>query len=299
MATDFRGRPMGLFDFFKKDSGKDSGYDVVELARRLGLLEPELRAVKPAYTKFSIAKKSGGKRIIHAPSAELKGIQRKILYRLLARLKCYPAAMGFEKNKSIATNAKYHVGKKVVIRMDIKDFFHTTSAERIMKYFTAAGWNREASQLLVSLCTYKDSLPQGAPTSPRLSNLVNYNLDAQLTGIAYTVGGQYTRYADDITFSFDQEKRPVTGYVIGGTKTILQRFGYQLHLKKKLHIRRRHRRQQVTGVVVNEKLNLPRTTRRWLRAVEHRLQTGGNATLTRQQLASWRALENMIKREAD
>src|SRR5262249_23095452 len=123
-------------------------------------------------------------RRILTPDERLKTIQRCILRRLLARLHCHPAATGFERSKSIIDNAQVHVGKAVVVRMDLKDFFASTRAERVRSYFRKISWNREASGLLVRLCTYQGGLPQGAPTSPRLSNLVNYRLDARLVALA-------------------------------------------------------------------------------------------------------------------
>jgi RNA-directed DNA polymerase len=146
----------------------------------------------------------------------------------------------------------------------------------------------------VRLCTNRGYLPQGAPTSPRLSNLVNYGLDARLAGLAARHGAAYTRYADDMTFSFPLDDRTAIRAVIRGTKAILKEHGYALHMKHKLHIRRRHQQQVVTGLVVNDAVRLPRRTRRWLRAVEHRAANGGQATLGPAQLAGWRSLQDMI-----
>lgn len=184
--------------------------------------------------------------------------------------------------------------KPVVLRMDIKDFFTSTSDKRIYRYFRCIGWNRKASRLLAELCTYKGNLPQGAPTSPRLSNLVNYLMDVRLAALGKAFGATYTRYADDMTFSFKEENRLHTSIVIRSTKKIVNDYGYRLHQKRKLQIRRKHQCQKVTGLVVNEKIALPRQTRRWLRAVEHYHATGKPSTLTPQQLQGWRALKNMV-----
>jgi RNA-directed DNA polymerase len=213
------------------------------------------------------------------------------------------------------TNARAHVGQAVVVRMDLKDFFPATRAKKVRKYFRRVGWNRPAARLLVHLCTFEGGLPQGAPTSQRLSNLVNYRLDARLTGLATRrrlfdfrtlghvaerlVGATYTRYADDLTFSFPTDDRKMIRYVVRVTKHIVGREGYELHLHRKLRVLRRHARQQVTGLVVNDRVNLPRKTRRWLRAVEHRSATGRMATLTPAQLAGWRALREMIDAQGE
>src|SRR5262249_47463637 len=181
------------------------------------------------------------------------------------------------------------------------------------------GWNREAAWLLARLSTYQGGLPQGAPTSPRLSNLVNGRLDARLAKLAAYSGPRqyrnlrtgerivgtsnytratYTRYADDLTFSFDADDPQGIHELIWQVQRIVEQEGYKLHLGKKLKIRRRHQRQLVTGLVVNERVDLPRATRRWLRAVEHRLARGGPATLTPAQLAGWRGLQQMIASQA-
>jgi hypothetical protein len=228
-----------------------------------------------------------------------------------------------------------------VLRFDLCDFFPSTRAERVRQYFRRIGWNRPAAKLLARLCTHEGGLPQGAPTSPRLSNLVNYRLDARLAGMAAKLGGVYTRYADDITISFPDEG-PAGGrsmehvgrdihtgrrapsaklernadtirYVTSFVRKVVEEEGYRLHRRKKLSVRRRHHRQVVTGLVVNDGVNLPRSTRRWLRAVAHRArlarQTPSGAvdspsgtarkkpTLTSAQLEGWSALESMIARQ--
>ncbi|HKB05027.1 MAG TPA: reverse transcriptase family protein [Gemmataceae bacterium] len=291
------------------------GHGVEELARRLGMSVADLRAVRPAYREFTIPKRSGGTRRILAPDDQLKALQRLILKRLLARLRSHPAATGFEKGQSIVTNARAHVGQAVVVRMDLKDFFPATRAKKVRKYFRGVGWDRPAAKLLTHLCTFEGGLPQGAPTSPRLSNLVNFRLDARLAGLATRrrvynprtaghleerpVGATYTRYADDLTFSFPTDDRKLIRYVVRMTKHIVASEGYELHLHRKLRVLRRHTRQQVTGLVVNDWVNLPRATRRWLRAVEHRLATGRAATLTPAQLAGWRALRAMVEAQSE
>jgi retron-type reverse transcriptase len=283
-----------LGGFLARLFGGDKGFDVEELARRLGLSPEELQAIQPAYRVFTVPKRGGGSRRIAAPAPELKQLQRRILKRLLSRLKAHPSATGFQRGHSIVTNARVHARKPVVVRMDMSDFFGSTSAKRVEAYFRAVGWNGESARLLTRLSTHEDGLPQGAPTSPRLSNLVNVRLDARLSALAGKLGAVYTRYADDITFSFSADERAAVGGAIVTSKRILADEGYALHQKRKLHIRRRHQQQLVTGLVVNERPSLPRSTRRWLRAVEHHVAAGKAATLTAVQLAGWRALQSMI-----
>jgi RNA-directed DNA polymerase len=299
---------MGFFDFLKKaltpsadaeQSARPAGVRTVdELAARLGLTTDALRAVSPQYTEYTIPKKSGGKRKICAPAAPLKAVQKTINCRLLARAKRHPAASGFERKQSIVTNAVRHMGRAVVVRMDLKDFFPSIRADRIKKYFGAIGWNADAAALLTHICTYNGGLPQGAPTSPALSNLVNYRLDNRLQKLADVTKATYTRYADDLTFSFAADDRERIATTINCVKAVVEAEGYQLHMKRKLHVRRRHQRQVVTGLVVNAGVRLPRETRRWLRAVEHRAAKGGNVTLTPEQLHGWRALQKMVAKQA-
>jgi RNA-directed DNA polymerase len=317
---------MGLFSWLLWGRG----YGVNELARRLDTDKGELRRFRPEYRQFTIPKRSGGTRRILAPSDELKKLQRRILRRLLARLRAHPASHGFERGRSIVTNAQAHQGQEVVIRFDLVDFFPSTRERCIKQYFRSIGWNRPAAKVLTRLCVYEDSLPQGAPTSPRLSNLVNYLLDARLAGMARALGGVYTRYADDITVSFPEEdsddKNGVirsgpqnaghvvehsdkVRFMIGFVGRVVGEEGYRLHRRKKLSVRRRHHRQMVTGLVVNDGVNLPRETRRWLRAVEHRAQLAKEPfdfskqvsygrrlqpTLTPAQRDGWRAFQAMI-----
>jgi RNA-directed DNA polymerase len=293
----------------------DQGHGLDELARRLGLPVEQIQSFQLTYRQFTIPKRTGGMRTITAPDPPTKVLQRRLLHRVLARLAAHPAVRGFEEGHSIATHALEHASRAVVVRMDIRDFFPSTSDQRVLAYFRRIGWNQQAAQCLVKLTTYQGGLPQGAPTSPRLSNLVNYRLDARLAAVAAkcaaTLHNQFTkherprpasaclsinysRYADDLTFSFDADDHQTVQAVIWLTQKIVEDEGYRLHTKKKLRIMRRHDRQIVTGLVVNQRVQLPRARRRWLRSVEHHLATGKPATLNAAQLHGWRMLEQMI-----
>jgi RNA-directed DNA polymerase len=285
--------------FFSRRSGKSrperATHGLDELARRLLVAPGELMNVAIGYQEFSIPKRSGrGMRAIASPAPHLLALQRQILRRLLARLRTHDAAMGFEPGRSIVTNALPHVGRPVVLRFDIRDFFSSTSAQHVQRFFQAIGWDQAAARRLTELCTWRGALPQGAPTSPRLANLVNWRLDARLHGLATRHGAVYTRYADALTFSFVDDDRDRIKYVAYEVKQIVAGEGYRLNLRK-LRIIRRHQQQRVTGLVVNERVNLPRSTRRRLRAVEHHVRTGRPATLTEQQLQGWRAMQSMVR----
>ncbi len=291
-----------------------AGYGVDELARRLGVDEARLRLTQPQYHSFTIPKRRGGQRRILAPQSKLKTLQRRILRRLLGRLKVHPAAMGFERGRSIVHNARAHQGQAVILRFDVRDFFSSTRTRRVKRYFRRIGFNRPAATLLLRLCTYEAGLPQGAPTSPRLSNLVNYRLDARLAGMAAKLGAVYTRYADDVTISLAEDDKKKIRYLKKFLCRVVEAEGYRLHHRKKQSVRRRHQCQTVTGLVVNDGVNLPRKVRRWLRAVEHRSQSQRpkslssykpfdyrprkSPTLTAAQLEGWRAYQSMIARQA-
>lgn len=271
------------------------GLRPTELARRLGIDLDHLRAWQPEYRERLIPKKSGGTRRLLIPDRPLRDLQRAILRRLLTRLRAHDAACGFERGKSIVDNARPHVGRAVVIKMDIVDFFPSITARRVDGYFRRVGWNREAAALLTRLCTHEGGLPQGAPTSPRLSNLLHFGFDARLARRVARYEGTYTRYADDITISLPKDLPKRVRGLIQYTRRLAKVYGLRIHLRGKLRILRRHQQQRVTGLVVNDKLQLPRRVRRWLRAVVHRLRQGGKATLTAQQLAGWEALRRMLR----
>ncbi|MBI5723593.1 MAG: RNA-directed DNA polymerase [Planctomycetes bacterium] len=300
---------MGLMDFIRRRFGggsgrsslpaPDVGMDEKHLAGRLGVLPGKLELLNPTYKVFEIPKRGGGRRKIEAPAPMLKEMQNLILRKLLRRLKAHPCAYGFERGRSIAGNAAVHAGKAVVVRLDLKDFFPSISADRVRRYFRRIGWNGPAAELLVKVCTHEGRLPQGAPTSPRLSNLVNYSLDAGLLSAAKKYRADYTRYADDITFSFAIDDPGRIRSLIGSAKAVLSGEGYRINLHKKLRVARSHQRQKVTGLVVNSGVKLPRATRRRLRAIRHRLAAGKQATLTAAQLAGWTAFEAMIAAHDD
>jgi RNA-directed DNA polymerase len=287
--------PLQVPAAFTFEAESRTRFDIEELAKRTGLTVSELRAARPTYRRVPVPKRSGGTRELLVPDDATKVLQRRLLRRVLARVPVHPAAHGFERGRSIVSNAAPHTGRTVVVRMDVIEFFGTTSVRRVRRLFRVLGWDAETAELLTRLTTHDGGLPTGAPTSPRLANLVNVLLDARLTGLAEALGARYTRYADDLTFSFDGDDHAALVDLLGATRRIARAHGYRLHVERKLQIRRRHHRQTVTGLVVNERVALPRQRRRWLRAVEHRIYSGREATLTREQLTGWQALESMVE----
>lgn len=275
---------------------RGEGLGVDELARRLGRAAAELRAFAPNYRDVTIPKRrGGGVRKLLVPDDATKSLQRAILWKLLSGLRSHPAATGFERGKSIVENAMPHAGRAVVVRMDVVDFFPSTSAARVLRMFQWVGWDREAAELLTRLTTHGDGLPQGAPTSPRLSNLVNRGLDRAITARIGALRGRYSRYADDISVSFPEDRPGCVERTRARVKDELGRYGYEMHVRKKLSVRRAHQRQVVTGLVVNAKVALPRELRRKLRAARHHRATGREATWTDEQLRGWAAFEKMVR----
>lgn len=288
-------------EFFGRLFG-GKGLPLEELARRMGMTPSALRAVRVEYKRFSIPKKSGARREIDAPSAELKAVQRTILRKVLAKLAVHEGCTGFERGRSIATHASVHAGSAVLVRMDLKDFFPSTSEARVREYFRKIGWSKGAADELVRLCCWSGSgsggggLPQGAPTSPRLSSVVNFGMDAALARAAEKRGARYSRYADDLAFSFASDDAGEVRALIGTVQWILWKNGYRVNGKKRIRILRRHQRQIVTGLVINDGVHLPREKRRKLRAIEHWLRMGEKSSMTQKQVEGWRALEAMVER---
>jgi hypothetical protein len=269
------------------------------------------------YTRFHIPKRRGGTRQIEAPGDKLKDLQRRVLRRLLNPLPAHPAATGFVRGRSIVDNARPHAGRGVVINIDLADFFTTITAERVAQVFSALGWNDEAAAILSRICTNEGRLPQGAPTSPALSNLVCRKLDVRLSRLVARYGGQYTRYADDLTFSlpaFGRNKRlrpkprgrpplkrpaarPVSRGLLTRVRGILEEEGFRIQMKKKVRVLRPHQRQTATGLVVNRTVNLPRAVRRRIRAMQHHERGGRLDEAGRRRLRGWEALLSMVQRQ--
>jgi hypothetical protein len=236
------------------------------------------------YVTFAIRKRSGGQRIIHAPKKRLKAIQRNLHDQLVSKLPVSPFAHGFRSGHSVATNAAPHVGKAVVIKLDIADCFPTIHLGRVRGLLIAYGYSYPVAQALAVLMTESPRqrveidgkvyhVPvgsrvcvQGAPTSPGLCNAILRRLDHRLAGLARKHGFAYTRYADDLTFS-GQEADKVK-LLITITARIAREEGLPLN-RKKTRVLRAGQRQSVTGVIVNKTAGLSRQERRRIRAALH------------------------------
>ena len=211
------------------------------------------------YSTYRIPKGKGKFRTITAPSDELKAFQKSFMSHLES-IPLHNSAHGFVKGKSISTNAFPHIKKKFVLSMDLKDFFPSVKTDMVKKIFEF----HNIDQKYVEFVTYKGGLPQGSPCSPVISNLYCYDLDIELSFFAEKNGLDYTRYADDLTFSGNKfDKR-----YIKEIKTIVNRHKLIVH-PRKTKVMWQNQRQIVTGVIVNEKLNMPIEKRKKMRALNH------------------------------
>ena len=207
------------------------------------------------YRTFSIPKKSGGVRQIEAPCKRLKEIQRWIKDEIVDKFMISEYATGFRKNMSIVDNAKKHVGKELVINMDIKDFFPSVTYEDILLMFMYIGYRKDVAHLLTKFCTNAENvLPQGSPASPSISNHILLRLDKRLGNLAESIGADYSRYADDITFS---GKKSIST-IIPLVEKIVEEEGFQIN-RNKTRLQYKNQRQEVTGLIVNDKISVSST----------------------------------------
>ena len=214
------------------------------------------------YKNYFIKKKSGdGYRNIMEPLPSLKEIQSWILRNILNNDKNISRyAKAYIKNRSIRDNAKYHLKQVLVVNYDIKDFFPSITTNHIYEYFFSLGYGALIADFLTKICTLDNSLPQGAPTSPMLSNIILYKTDKAFQRYANAHHIMYTRYADDLTFSGNINIDQLTNVV----KEELSRLGLKIN-QNKFKVMRPHQAQLVTGIIVNEKLQAPRKKRKALR----------------------------------
>lgn len=223
-----------------------------------------------------LAKRTGGERLLEIPKRRLRDAQERILLEILNRVPVHAAAHGFTVGRSIKTNAKPHVGQRVLLKFDLENFYPSVRFNRVVAIFRGLGYSREAAIWLGRLTTtcipvltpdpaspgrwlpYSiRHLPQGACTSPALANLSAYSLDLRLSGLARKFNAHYTRYADDITFSGDDVFRKSLAVFIPLVQQIIRHEQFVVN-KKKRRVVRNNQRQSVTGVVVNEKANVSR-----------------------------------------
>ena len=214
---------------------------------------------KYAYHIFYISK-GKKKRIILAPARELKERQRWILRYILKNVELPECVHGFVNNKSIVTNAYCHVNKQEIGCIDIKDFFPSITKKMVVEVFKNLGYSEKISKALAEICTYEGILPQGAPTSPMIANLVLKSLDLELLTYANKNKLVYTRYADDITISGDINIEKHIEYI----SKKLNEYGFCVN-EEKNHIMKDNYRKIVTGLVVTNIVKVPKKYKRKFR----------------------------------
>lgn len=282
-----------------------------------GLLRATQSSSMQHYHYRLLCKRSGGLRLIEAPQARLKTIQRTILTDILEKVpQYYSAAHGFVKGRSVRTFAQPHVGHRAVVRIDLQNFFPTIGFARVQALFRTLGYPEDVASMLSGVSTNaaprqvfkrapasdtereylnnarqlytRPHLPQGAPTSPLIANLCAFRLDCRLTGLADWAGAAYTRYADDIAISGDETfARQATRYAAQASAIALDE-GWQVQ-HRKTRVMRAGVRQELAGLVVNRQLNITRASFEQLKAILTNCVRHGANTQNRDGRVDFRA----------
>ena len=288
------------------------------LAQWLGLFDHELawfadlegrqsRVEEPRLHHYGyrwIEKRSSELRLIEIPKERLKAIQRRILREILNRLPPHPCAHGFSRGRSTRSYVQAHLEKPVLLRMDLKDFFHSVPVPRIGALFRRVGYPEHVARLLQGICTHSSSgalagtafaslpwerrkrlirkhLPQGAPSSPALANLCAWRFDCRLQGLAEHFGLDYTRYADDLAFSGERHLLRLAPFLQALIGAIALEEGFEIN-HRKTRLRTRSQSQRLAGMVINQKPNLPRSEFDRLKAILHNCIHQGPASQNHQ-----------------
>ncbi len=283
-------------------NGLDSIADMQKLAALMQITVNELRflaytraaSTSTHYQRFDIPKKTGGVRHISAPMPRLKRCQEWILHNVLEKIELHQAAHGFRLGRSIITNAKPHLQQDVLINLDLKDFFPSIDYPRIKGLFKSFGYSAAISSVFALLCsehkiieteldgetyymaTDKRVLPQGAPSSPAITNIICRALDARLHSAAKSLGFTYTRYADDLSFSGSDEAKQHAGQMLRRCAYIVAQEGFTVH-PDKTRVLRKGQRQEVTGLIVNDELSISRKTLKNFKTVLFQIEKDGPA----------------------
>lgn len=272
-----------------------SAYDLGDLASLLGCTAKQLgyyvykRHLPGQYRHFEIAKKRGGKRVIKAPATNLKLIQKSIARELISYKTFKSCVNGFLPNRNIVRNARPHIGQRYVLNIDLENFFGSINFARVYGMLSKAPFNfrTPVAAAIAKACTLDDALPQGAPSSPIISNLICSRLDSELSRLAVAHRCVYTRYADDLTFSsasanftlttLQRQPDGSTFCELSSTLVdVIESNGFKIN-HRKVRFADRSRRQDVTGLVVNKRLNVRRRYVREVRAMLHAWEKFGFA----------------------
>jgi hypothetical protein len=254
------------------------------------------------HRRIWVPKRSGGARLLEAPKPRLAALQRRVLHEILDRIPLHEAAHGFRRGRSVATFVAPHVSRALVLRIDLEEFFASVARERVVGIFRAAGYLDEVARTLAGLATTRTPshvlrgvppgvspevhartrqrlriphLAQGAPSSPALANLAAFRLDARLDGLARRAGARFTRYADDLAFSFARApSHAAIDRFVAKVSEIAIDEGFTIAARK-TRAMRRGARQALAGIVVNERPAVPREEYERLRAILHRASLDG------------------------
>jgi retron-type reverse transcriptase len=219
------------------------------------------------YRPFSIPKKNGTFRQIDAPRVFLKTVQRYLLDCILQQFPLHPAAVGFRPHMNCATGAVRHIQARYLWNVDLKDFFPSITRSQVNQVFIQAGYQEDVAFFLSALCCLNSRLPQGAPTSPALANIIFTPADGEIDKLAKEAGLTYSRYADDLSFS---SQTPIPSEFRAKTLAVVEAHNFRVnHAKSRLMGPRT--RREVTGLTVNEKVTVARKRRRELRAYFHKI----------------------------
>lgn len=248
------------------------------------------KSTKKKYTEFEIPKKQGGTRKILAPNKELKKIQSSLsdfLYDCIEEINLTRGikgnlSYGYQRGISTMNHAKVHSKKRFVFNIDLKDFFDSINFGRVRGFFIANNnfnLHPKVATILAQIACHNNSLPQGSPCSPVISNLIGHIVDIKLAQLATNCGCSYSRYCDDITFSTNKRIFPHKIAFSNGNNeylpsknliSIIERSGFEINLKK-VRMSLFYSQQNVTGLTVNKRVNTPRTYRDTVRALVHHL----------------------------
>lgn len=249
------------------DNGLPVIYDIYNLSGLVGYNYTYLRrsiiSTKFFYREFQIKKKNGGIRIISEPLPSLKEIQYWILNEILYKCKVSRYSKAYIPKKNIREHLRYHTKEKQVLTIDFDSFFTSIKKPIIFDLFISLGYSKAISEILSSLCTLEDSLPQGAPTSPYLSNLILRNFDESIAEFCFSQNIKFSRYADDLAFSGEKiDKDQLTEFI----KKEIQPLGLKIN-KSKTSLMKNNTKQIISGIVVNEKMQVPKESRNEIRNI--------------------------------
>lgn len=272
-------------------------FEFEHLSKLIGVEYDALRSMvnSPSsyYRVFNIKKRAGGLREIHAPYPSLLMCQDWIYRNILLSKPVHAAAHGFVPGRSIFSNASKHLGKKCLLKMDVKNFFPSIKINWVINYFQTIGYADNVSFYLASLCCSDGALVQGSSASPYISNLLLYGLDARLSKLAKSYGVEYTRYADDLTFSGDY----IPHFFIGFVTEIVADYGLSVN-EGKTRLKIGDGQKIVTGLsVAGEKLKIPREHKRRMKQELHFIRKYGYLShMAKQKRRDPFALESLLGR---